>query len=164
MEHNVHSRLWPFALWLYQQPQVDNSCLTLQDTLGADVNLLLYCVWHGLTRGPIEKIQWHPLHTCSQYWQTQILQPLRTARRNLKPQPELYDLAKKVELACEQAELEALEKLTEKPPASTNQHFSEHNLTTYIGCLQEQHTAPTLAAKEISRLCQLLLSPLQQPT
>ncbi len=162
MEH-LQTRLWPFALWLYQQPQVDTSCLALQDNIGADVNLLLYCVWHGVTRGPIETTQWHPLLTCSQYWQAQILQPLRTARRNLKSEAEaLYELAKKAELACEQAELEALEQLTDKTPSTSKQHFSAYNLSAYLNLLQQPSPSSSTEQEEITKLWQHLLSPLHK--
>lgn len=36
---------WNFSLDHYKQEGVQAACLHLQDSFGADVNLVLYCLW-----------------------------------------------------------------------------------------------------------------------
>ena len=39
--------LWNYSLEIYRRPGVQDACLKLQDDMGADVNLLMYCCWRG---------------------------------------------------------------------------------------------------------------------
>ncbi len=43
--------LWDFSVRTYRGEWVSAACLALQDERGVDVNMLLYCCWHGATRG-----------------------------------------------------------------------------------------------------------------
>ena len=49
MTQNIESMeenpFWDFSLKFYDQKNVATSCLALQEDVGADVNLLLYCCW-----------------------------------------------------------------------------------------------------------------------
>src|SRR5262249_40267230 len=45
---------WNFSLKVYGRPGVAAACIALQDGLGLDVNLLLYCCWHGRARRRLE--------------------------------------------------------------------------------------------------------------
>ena len=36
---------WDFSLKFYGQQNIASSCLALQESVGADVNILLYCCW-----------------------------------------------------------------------------------------------------------------------
>lgn len=42
---------WRFSCAVYAAPGVAQACLELQDTHGADVNLLLLAAWLGAARG-----------------------------------------------------------------------------------------------------------------
>lgn len=101
---------WDFICWLYQQPKVQDSVLELQDTHTADVSLLLFCCWYGYHHGTLNDLQWEKLLLCSHNWQSQVLQPLRGARRWLKQQADktTYYSIKDLELNCEQSLLQEL--------------------------------------------------------
>lgn len=100
---------WAFSLALYARPGVAAACLDLQDRFGADVNLLLLCLWrahkgfNGWAEGEFARIEAAvaPVNAA--------LKPLRQARRALKDlqadEPAaapLYDEAKMLELKLEQ--------------------------------------------------------------
>ena len=72
---------WEFALERYARPGVAPCCVTLQDELGANVMLLLYCCWraaHG------ERVCGAALREAMARVETldrHLLRPLRAARR-----------------------------------------------------------------------------------
>ena len=106
------AEFWRFSLAVYARPGVAPSCLALQDRLGLDVNLLLFCCWaaaRGHRLGPPELAA---ARAASEPWQREIVEPLRRIRRQLA-QPTaldpgdaaiLYDQAQQLELAAEEAE------------------------------------------------------------
>ncbi len=100
--------LWEFACALYAKPGVAKACLAFQDKHGADVPLLLAAIWHGRTgRGALSAARVKRWTTIARTWRTQIVAPLRQARRALKT----HDAAvKRAELAAEKLQLEALER------------------------------------------------------
>lgn len=78
--------LWDFAVWAYGQQGVEKACLALQDRLGADVNMLLFCCWLAYRNTPtthLGKILGAALKV-SREWQGNLIIPLRTSRQNLK--------------------------------------------------------------------------------
>ena len=42
---------WDFSLEVYAKEGVADACLRLQDDLGIDVNMLLFCCWAGHSGG-----------------------------------------------------------------------------------------------------------------
>lgn len=77
--------LWQFSLDVYAMPGVQAECLLLQDAHGIDVNVLLYCTWVGacgrrsLTSQDIVRAR-----EAVAAWQSDVVQPLRAARRAAK--------------------------------------------------------------------------------
>lgn len=73
---------WDFSARTYARPGVAEACLKLQDDLGLDVNLLLFCLWCAaegpgrLDGGDFE--QFGEELAC---WQAETVQPLRAIRR-----------------------------------------------------------------------------------
>lgn len=75
---------WGFSLALYERPAVAEACLALQDGFGADVNLLLLCLWRarrgfpGWSEGELARAEAAvaPVNA--------VLKPLREARRALQ--------------------------------------------------------------------------------
>lgn len=97
--------LWQFSLAVYAMPCVHAECLTLQDTHGIDVNVLLYCAWVGacgfrrlaaqdITRACEAVATWHG----------EVVSPLRAARKSAK---RLADRASAARAAIAEAELAA---------------------------------------------------------
>ena len=79
---------WDFSLRVYAERGVAPACIALQDELGLDVNLLLFCLWYGVC-GP-GRIPEETLRRCldeTRPWQQRVVQPLRELRRSLKTDP-----------------------------------------------------------------------------
>jgi len=72
--------LWDFSLETYRRPGVQEACLKLQDDLGADVNMLLYCCW----RGGFADGEMRDLLADLAPWQNGVVHGLRSVRRTLK--------------------------------------------------------------------------------
>ena len=75
---------WRFSLRSYRRSGVEQACLGLQNTLGADVNLLLFCCWMGTQGRPLTKRSLRRAVAAVQRWQREVVQPLRRARRALR--------------------------------------------------------------------------------
>jgi uncharacterized protein (TIGR02444 family) len=106
------AEFWRFSLTVYARPGVAASCLALQDRLGLDVNLLLFCCWAAARGHRLEPAEIAAAEAASGAWQRDIVTPLRGIRRQLA-QPTaldpadaaaLYAKAKQLELAAEEAE------------------------------------------------------------
>jgi uncharacterized protein (TIGR02444 family) len=130
---------WSFSLQIYAKPGVGPACIALQDGLGLDVNLLLYCCWHGRENRALSEKDIHRAIAASEGWQREVVQPLRAVRRRLKAgvapvsAAECEALRRKVndlELEGEriaQATLEAL-----PAPATGRRPAIEANLALYL--------------------------------
>ena len=130
---------WNFSLQLYGKPGVGQACVALQDGLGLDVNLLLFCCWHGRENRALSEQDIRRAMAAAEPWQREVVQPLRAVRRRLKagvpPVPALESeaLRRKVndlELEGEriaQATLEAL-----PTPSPGRRPAVEANLALYL--------------------------------
>src|SRR5215470_2162570 len=77
-------RFWAFSLALYGKPGVAPALLGLQDRLGVDVNLLLFCCWAGAEGRALSPADVAGVEAVTQPWQAEIIRPLRALRRRLK--------------------------------------------------------------------------------
>jgi uncharacterized protein (TIGR02444 family) len=106
---------WAFILKLYGDPEVQQACLRLQDGFGVDVSFLLTLLWHaahgiGFDHGDVEA-----LDQAIASWRSDVVTPLRTIRREIKPAAE-HDAAvaglrtkiKLIEIEAEQIEITLL--------------------------------------------------------
>ena len=75
---------WSFSLQVYAKPGVAEACIALQDGLGLDVNLLLYCCWHGRAHRKLDEAALRHAMAAVEGWQREVVQPLRAVRRRLK--------------------------------------------------------------------------------
>ena len=80
------SPFWNYSCRLFQLSDVADSCLSLQNSVAADVNLLLYCCWAGDNAIQLSSADIQQLIRASAPWQTAIIKPLRDARKMLKNQ------------------------------------------------------------------------------
>ena len=150
--------LWEFSLELYGRPGVQSACLSLQEDMGMDVNILLYCCW----RGPMETEELESLMTKLGPWQRGVVSGLRTVRQLIKPM--IKDLSEHSEVVAQLRkkiaglELEA-EKLqqsimmrfavsqrTKSPPSP---HAAAQNLALYFQSLQKPTDSAALNALRI---------------
>lgn len=84
---NETQNFWKFSLDLYGRPGVADACLELQDAYNLDVNLVLFCYWHGKAYGEIQPVLMGEVIEFSAQWRSQIVQPLRNARSWMKQNP-----------------------------------------------------------------------------
>jgi uncharacterized protein (TIGR02444 family) len=77
---------WRFSLRTYRAPGVQEACLALQDRCGADVNLLLFCGWTGRDGRALDPASLLCAIGRVGPWQSEVIAPLRLARRGLKRQ------------------------------------------------------------------------------
>ena len=149
------SPLWRFALALYSVPAVSAACLSLQDSTGVDVNLLLVCCWTGRHGAYLPKEQIASLDRLVSPWRAEVIEPLRRLRRQLKTAvgpvlPErsatLREAVKKDELQAERIELDclfqALDSLPAKNAAGADRGgVIRSNLLHYLAVLEIDLTA-----------------------
>ena len=121
-------KLDTFAIKVYQQPDVADACLTLQETVGLDVPILLYCAWFGLGFGEMTDGQLSQVVKKSTLYASCVVKPLRQTRRWMKDAAQsndgvahaenqqswqrLREQIKAIEISSELLWLEALESMT----------------------------------------------------
>ena len=130
---------WNFSLQLYRKPGVGQACVALQDGLGLNVNLLLFCCWHGSENRALPEEDIRRAMTEAEGWQRDVIQPLRAVRRRLKAgvapvsAAECEALRRKVndlELEGERIAQGTLEALP--APAAGRRSAVEANLALYL--------------------------------
>lgn len=142
--NNQSQNFWNFSVELYSQARVADACLDLQNSYGLDVNMLLFCYWHGVTLGVFPAKTLEQAWGFSQTWKKQAVQPLRNVRQWMKEQthahstfnlPQFEALRTRIkfdELAAEKYQQEFLEQLAlanaEQAGADKGQEASNSNI------------------------------------
>lgn len=120
---------WDWSLSVYARPGVEKLLLSLQDSHGLDINMLLWSLWCADRFEPPPEIVVRKAADMMRIWSSDVTAPLRGVRRALKQPPprapaleaaSLRDRLKDVELSAEkigQAMLEAFANAT-LPPAA----------------------------------------------
>lgn len=86
--------LWRFSLAIYPAPGVASHCVALQDRCGADVNLVLALAWAGASgRGRVTAAELAVLDRAVGPLRRAVIEPLRAARRWLRPEAGRDDVA-----------------------------------------------------------------------
>lgn len=122
-------KLDAFAIKVYRIPEVADACLTLQQELGLDVPVLLFCAWYAGTRGELDEKMLTQVIERSGPFSMQVVQPLRQIRRWMKQPAEsqesiniaanheawqsLRETIKSIEISAELLWLEALQNMTQ---------------------------------------------------
>ena len=135
------SGFWNFAVAGYGRDGVSSACLALQESTGADVNVVLFCVWLASGGQSLSPILGEVL-AISRRWQA-VIAPLRQARRELKALQDenaartLRDRVKAAELDAERCECEALAGLAAVPDATRSHCRAEalENLRVYFSAM-----------------------------
>lgn len=120
------SALREFALAVHAEAGVSDACLTLQDRLDVDVNVVLFAAYLGAVRA--ETLTDGGLAMAVDRvgaWHRDVVRPLRSVRRRLKHQPgeaaQLRVNLQRLEIDAELIELDELGLLAateSRPPAS----------------------------------------------
>lgn len=146
MRHVPHP-FWRFSLRIYRAPGVQEACLALQEDCGADVNLLLLCGWLGCDGRALDKRRLRQAMACVATWQSDVIAPVRAARRAIKRNPlpgaEAAQALRKqilaLELELEYIEQSMLTDLAAQWPAPTRHAPSreaiEASLARYLAML-----------------------------
>ena len=116
---NKPQKFWTFSLELYDAEGVAAACLELQDAYQLDVNLILFCFWHGSAYGKIDQELLQNIIKLSIEWRSGVVQPLRSARSWMKlksnPSDQFNSLRERIkadELMAEKFQIERIANLT----------------------------------------------------
>ncbi|MEM6495290.1 MAG: TIGR02444 family protein [Pseudomonadota bacterium] len=141
---------WRFSLDRYSRDGVSDMCLELQDHAGADVNIVLLCLWSGLASRRISRPQFSLLiEGEAGRWHRDIVLPLRAARTAMKGRSiagevsgieRLRDQIKRVEIESERWEqrslVAALAQFAQNPSSEGGEDsqadIALENLGTYL--------------------------------
>jgi uncharacterized protein (TIGR02444 family) len=74
---------WDYSLATYSLEGVASTCLALQDTIGLDVNLLLYAAWLARMDQRLSGEHLAGLEADIADWREMVIKPLRALRRQL---------------------------------------------------------------------------------
>lgn len=150
---------WRFSLRTYRVPGVQEACLALQEHCGADVNLLLFCGWTGRSGRRLDRRSLRSAMARVGSWQSEVIAPLRLARRGLKRQCAdgpaaalALPLRKRIaalELDLERAEQDLLSDLHTQwapaPRATSPRQAIAASLACYLGLLGKRAGPEDLA-------------------
>ena len=77
---------WEFSTRTYSQQGVEKALLSLQSRMGADVNMVLFCIWLAYRGSDGNDLAQHLAGALkmSREWQRNLVEPIRTSRENLK--------------------------------------------------------------------------------
>jgi uncharacterized protein (TIGR02444 family) len=135
------NEFWRFSLAVYEQAEVAQECLALQQALGIDVNLLLFCAWVGTRAVALSSKDIEAVSIIVSAWHENVVRPLRGVRQQVKIlyQDEFGSFrtsVKGIELEAEQIEqamLFAYSKRIQSPRASADCHDAiAQNVKEYI--------------------------------
>jgi uncharacterized protein (TIGR02444 family) len=142
---------WEFSLAVYAAPGVAEECLALQDRHGLDVNIALFCCWHGWSgRGRLTPAAIAAAEARVAAWTRDVVVPLRSVRRALKPLPApaaaaIRTTVKRLELDAEREEQRLLvEGLADAAPTG-DAPAAAANLATYLAA----HDAASAATRRL---------------
>jgi uncharacterized protein (TIGR02444 family) len=154
---NYDNGFWRFSLAVYGQAEVAKECLALQDALGLDVNILLFCAWLGTHSVALQRQDIEAALRAVAAWQDDVVRPLRTARQRAKAlsgdedfRADIKDSEIKAE-QIEQAMLFAYSQELRKRKDAESDRVAE-NVRLYIGMKQ-----PADAQVSASRLIEAAL-------
>ena len=93
IDKNDHDpSLWSFSVDRYAKPGVQEAAVALQESQGADVNFLFYCVWCAVTgRDLLDVDEFEKAEKLVARWRGEITEPLRMLRNRIKADPELAE-------------------------------------------------------------------------
>jgi uncharacterized protein (TIGR02444 family) len=110
---NAEAECWRFIGDVYARPGVEQSCLTLQERMQADIVLLLFCGWLARCGIALSQDAAYEAAALVGLWREAVVRPLRAIRVTMKSSPlmarpeaaALRERIKADELAAERIEL-----------------------------------------------------------
>ncbi len=157
---------WNDIVGWYSLPGTEQACLALQDEYGFDVTLGLGLLWLAVSgHGAVRDSALEDVVRTTGAWTSQVLKPLRQARRGIKPWlPRLGEEAVSLhadlldrELACERQGLamllQALDADTTRGPPGDPCGDACLSLARYLRVLGHQHLPAALCQRVLHVLC-----------
>ena len=158
------SAFWDFSIDFYQRPNVEKSCLTLQDEFSLNVNLILFCYWLAIEKKQVlSDDNWAELLHASLLWE-EIIKSLRESRRMIThstiPWPNDFKQktkksVSKIEMNSEHMQQVSIEKAWEKLSHNVSEiHYQEiinENLKNYLTATNSKISMNDIS-KETSQL------------
>lgn len=150
---------WDFSLAVYADPATAAACLELQNRFDLDVNLLLFCVFAGCNGRRLSVDELSRLDAAVHPWRTQVIHPLRAARRWIKSADagaEAEAVRRQVlntELAAERHQQVGMEQMLPIAPGPIDLAACTANLLSYTAALGRQPEADLHGA--LTTLCTL---------
>jgi uncharacterized protein (TIGR02444 family) len=163
-ELQYDNEFWRFSLAIYKPPEVAAECLALQEAVGLDVNLLLFCAWLGTRTIILSRSDIEAASRVVALWHNGVVRPLRGVRRHIKTQygdalESLRSRVKDDELHAEQIEqamLFASAQGIQGSSGSTDRRDAiARNVNAYIS-MMSGGAPPVPAAPLLIRAAQLL--------
>jgi uncharacterized protein (TIGR02444 family) len=147
---------WTYSLRLYRKAGVAPACLALQDRLGIDVNVLLFCLFAGDRGIKLPGATLKLMTDLSLLWSSNVVGPLRGTRRFLKPLglPVLRAEVARVELSAERIEQDLLIRLLPRAarrPRTGRAEPAAANLAGYF-----QRCGPRLGPGDVRHVLTIL--------
>jgi uncharacterized protein (TIGR02444 family) len=118
------SSFWTFSLKVYAEQAFANVCLGLQDQFDADVNVLLFMLWSAHRGRRLSPREIGDIIDLVTPWQSQVVRPLRLARRSLKIPPSDWPLQ---EIEALRRSVKADELEAERLQQHALAHYAEAN-------------------------------------
>jgi uncharacterized protein (TIGR02444 family) len=163
-ELQYNNDFWRFSLAVYKPPDVAAECLALQEAVGLDVNLLLFCAWLGTRAIVLSRSDIEAASRVVALWHNSVVRPLRGVRRHIKTQygdalESLRSRIKDDELRAEQIEQAMLfayaQGIHGSSGGSDHHNTVARNVNEYISMMSDA-AVPVLAAPLLIRAAQLL--------
>ena len=140
--------LWRFSLDRYARRGVAETCLWMQERIGADVNIVLAALWAASEGRRLDRAAFETLQATEVgEWHLSAVRPLRAARVYTKRLPEgpdsgdiaaLRAIVKKAELKAEHIEQRILWRALQKiaaEPSPDREELARANLAGYFASL-----------------------------
>ena len=156
------STIWPYVLRLYGVAEFGPAGIALQDSVGADVDILLYLCFLADGARPAARDDVARMDASVKAWRENVVKPVRALRRQLKdgiaPVPlsvsdPIRNIVKNVELDAERIQLETLARefpLASMPPSALDRDaLARANVmayAAYLGGFPDQPVAALLTA------------------
>ncbi len=140
---------WDFSIRTYGDEGVPEACLAMQNTHGADVNVLLFCCWMAATHGEPDTETYSTVMAFTNSWAGHVVQPLRAARTwmkktghadDLRPGAQYHELRERIkatELEAEQLQQTTMQSMVETLPmvsSDSNQQVKAAARNLYHYC------------------------------
>lgn len=138
----MSAAFWDWSLKTYDQLDVARRLLALQDQLGLNVNILLWCCWSASRRLEVSELALRKAVDIASQWTGNVAGPLRAARTALKTPPAeaeaepvaaLRRAVKDAELEAERIEQAMLARIEVEPSDEEAPMLSRRALARYAG-------------------------------